>query len=210
MAKNSSADKPGVGYRPYALRRFDETPQDKVLISKAEAPEASLKRRETEAAEKGYSVGFEKGLADAKEQIDTTVQHLMDLIRELDNFAERRGKQLLPDLVSLSIEIAEKVIHKELDLDREAVVAVATDALGKVSSVDEQVTILVNPIDFDSIEHRLSMLRESSGLKHIEVKPSESIHPGGCYVETVSGAVDARIEEQIKEVRNAVRTALDS
>jgi flagellar assembly protein FliH len=210
VAKNSSAEQNGSAMRPYAMRRFDETPAEKVVVSKAEAPEAALKRRENEATERGYQAGLEKGMADAQERMEPVIGRLLQILEELENAARRKGEQLLPELIELSIEVAEKVIHKSLEVDREIVVSIAQDALARISNAGEQVIVRVNPADFAVLESRIARLKEASGIKHIVLEPHESILPGGCYIEAASGAVDARIDEQLKEVSGAIRTALDS
>ncbi len=210
MAKNSSAEDASSGLRPYALRRFDETPAEKVLVSKTEAPEVALKRRENDAAERGYNDGFEKGMAEAQARMDPVVDRLFLMLTELEKAVHRKGEELLPDLIALSIDIAEKVIHKALKVDKAIIVAVAQDALSRITNAEEKVTVRINPEDYAAIQDKLAYLRESSGLKHILLEPSESILPGGCYIEAASGSVDARIDEQIQEVSGAIRTALDS
>ncbi|HSW63285.1 MAG TPA: FliH/SctL family protein [Dissulfurispiraceae bacterium] len=210
MAKNSSAEKPASNLRPYALRRFDETPLERNVVGKAESPEVLLHRRENEAAERGYNDGFKKGVAEAQARIDPVVDRLLQIVAELENIVRRKGEELLPQLVSLSIDVAEKVIHKALEVDKEIIVAVAQDGLSRIANADEQVVVRVNPEDYAVLQGKLAQLKEASGLKNIAIEPHESINPGGCYIEALSGSVDARIDEQIKEVSGAIRTALDS
>lgn len=207
-SSHSGAEDRGV--RPYALRRFDETPAEKVVISQSESPEVRLKRRETEAAERGYQEGFAKGEAAAHARVDAVVERLTAILRELENFATREAEKLAPELLMLSIDIAEKVIHKTLELDREIVLAVTKDALQKVADTYEEVVVRINPADYEILSERVRQLKEESGLKGITLEPNESISPGGCYIEALSGSVDARIEEQVKEAAHAVRTALNS
>jgi flagellar biosynthesis/type III secretory pathway protein FliH len=70
--------------------------------------------------------------------------------------------------------------------------------------------IRVNPADYDTMISNIDVLREETRLKDVTVEPSASVSPGGCTIETPSGEVDARIEEQIKEIGDAITTALDS
>jgi len=211
VEKNSSdSDTGGKGVRPYALRRFDETPAEKVVVSQSESAEMRLKRRENEATERGYQDGFAKGEADANARVEAVVERLTAVLREIENFAGREAEKIAPELLLLSIDIAEKIIHKTLELDREIVLAVTKDALQKVADTYEEVVVRINPADYEILNERVRRLKEESGLKGITLEPNESISPGGCYIEASSGSVDARIEEQMKEAANAVRTALNS
>lgn len=211
MEKNLSDDgKSSPDLRPYALRRFDETPGAKVVVSQAESPEVRLKRRESEAEERGYQAGIAKAEAEIKGRVDEVVNRLAGVISQLQQHAVLQAEELAPQLIALAVEIAEKVIHKALEVDREIVVAIAHDALRKVADTGEQIVIQVNPADFSLINERLGQLKDDSGLKGIIIEPVESISPGGCYIEARTGAVDARIEEQLREADDAVRTALNS
>ena len=211
MAKNSSDDTlDGSAIRPYALRRFDETPSEKVIVSKTESPEMQLKRRETEAYERGYQEGFAKGEADAQARVQAVVDRLTTILQEIEHFVTRESEKLAPQLVLLAIDIAEKVIHKSLQLDRDIVLPVTKDALQKVADTYDEVVLRINPADYEILHEQIRTLKEEAGLKGITLEPNESITAGGCYIETISGSVDARIEEQMKEAANAVRTALDS
>ncbi|MCL4456271.1 MAG: FliH/SctL family protein [Nitrospirae bacterium] len=53
----------------------------------------------------------------------------------------------------------------------------------------------------------MNLLKEQSGLKNIIIEPQQAISPGGCYIETRIGEIDARIEEQTREISDAVGTA---
>jgi type III secretion protein L len=99
------------------------------------------------------------------------------------------------------------VIHKEIELDKNIVMYVVNDAIKKVREHEEKITIKVNPLDYEIMVSNIDVLKEQTGLKGISVEPASSISPGGCYIETHAGEIDARIEEQIKEVENAISTA---
>jgi flagellar biosynthesis/type III secretory pathway protein FliH len=62
------------------------------------------------------------------------------------------------------------------------------------------VTIRVNPRDFQIIE-RHHATRSSSPLSEaVKLVEDPLIGRGGCVIETESGTIDARIEEQLREI----------
>lgn len=107
------------------------------------------------------------------------------------------------------MEIAKRVIHKEVELDKNIVMYIARDAIKKVEESEESIVIKVNPLDYEVMVANINLLKEQSGLKNISVEPQSTISPGGCYIETQTGEIDARIEEQIKEIQDAINTATD-
>lgn len=224
MEKKSSSKGRAPEVRRYTVPTFDEeasaapeppapSAPEPPLVSEEERQARSAARiaaRESEGYERGYAAGLEQGRAQGSRELEETALRLEGLLRSLEGFREKRVGELLPDLVDLSVEIARKIIHKEVELDREVIVAVAQDALQKVGEKEESVVVKVNPLDYEIMLSRIDFLKSQSGLKEIAVEPYAAIAPGGCYIETRTGEVDARIEEQLKEVQDAVNAATDT
>ena len=170
-----------------------------------------IKTLEDKASEAGYAEGhtqgLAKGLAEGKEEINASLKRLGEIVTELDQFRDNKLAELLPNIIELSLEIAKKIVHKEIDLDRNLIVSVARDAIQKVGEKEEQVVIKVNQLDYEVMISYIDLLKEQSGLKNISVEPSAAISPGGCYIETPTGEVDARLEEQMKEIGDVISTA---
>ena len=208
MAKNSLADhkNPGTVSR-YIPAQFDQPqPSQK---SEAEKRSDEIKRNEADGYEKGHSEGLARGLEEGREKIRERLARLDSIIVELDRVKERNLQELLPEIVDLSMQIAGRIVHREIEQDRRIIISVVREAIRKLGR-EEKMLIRVNPADYDTMISGLEVLREEARLRDITVEPAESISPGGCYIETPSGEVDARIEEQIREIRNAISTALDS
>lgn len=176
-----------------------------------EALQERMKTLEDNACKKGYAEGhakgLAKGLAEGKDEVSASLKRLGEIIVSLDQFRENKLTELLPNIIELSLEIAKKIVHKEIDLDRNLIVSVARDAIKKVGEKEENVVIKVNPLDYEVMISYIDLLKEQSGLKNVSVELSASISPGGCYIETPIGEVDARLEDQMKEVEDAISTA---
>ncbi len=203
----------------YTFQQFDAEKtvlevEDVAPVEEPLSPEAlqeRLKTLEDNARKRGYAEGHDqglaKGLAEGKEDVSATLKRLEEIIVSLDKFRENKLTELLPNIIELSLEIAKKIVHKEIDLDRNLIVSVARDAMHKVAEKEENVVMKVNQLDYEVMISYIDLLKEQSGLKNISVEPSAAISPGGCYIETPVGEVDARLEEQIKEVEDAISTA---
>ncbi len=208
MAKSSSADSAKGGtVRSYVPDSLDLSGPD--LRSGQEKRKAELKKLESEGFEKGHAEGLARGLVAGQKEIGERLGRLDSVISELDRIKERKLEELLPEIVDLSLEIARKIIHRKIEKDRDIIVSVVREAVRKLGR-DEKMTIRVNPADYETMISGLDSLREEARIRDITVEPAESVSPGGCYIETPSGDVDARIEEQIREIRDAITTALDS
>ena len=176
-----------------------------------EALQEGIKTLENNARKRGYAEGhtqgLAKGLAEGKDEVSASLKRLGEIIVSLDQFRENKLTELFPSIIELSLEIAKKIVHKEIDLDRNLIVSVARDAIQKVGEKEENVVIKVNQLDYEVMISYIDLLKEQSGLKNISVEPSAAISPGGCYIETPVGEVDARLEEQMKEVEDVISTA---
>jgi flagellar assembly protein FliH len=208
VAKNSSVDSGKRGtIRSYVPDSLDLSGAE--LRTAEERRKAELRKPELAGFEKGHAEGLSRGLKDGQKEISDKLARLDSIISELDRVKERKIEELLPEIVDLSLEIARKIIHRKIEQDREIIVSVVREAVGKLGR-EEKMTIRVNPADYETMISNLEVLREEARLRDITVEPAESISPGGCYIETPSGDVDARIEEQVREIRDAIATALDS
>jgi flagellar assembly protein FliH len=180
------------------------------------APESSpgLEERitaaEREGYEKGFNRGVEEGIRKGEEEGKDLLGRIEGILRELESFRETKTRELLPDLVDLALEVASGVIHREIDQDRNIVLHTAQEALKKLGDNEETIVIRLNPVDYDVMISNMEFLKELSGVKTITIEPANAISPGGCYIETPTGEIDARIGEQMKEMEDALRTAADS
>ncbi len=185
-------------------------------IAVAEEPlseelQARIKQLEDEARERGreegHSEGFARGMSEGKVEAAASLGRLGEIISSLENFRENKLTEMVPQIIDLSLEIAKKIVHKEIDLDRNLILSVAQDAISKVGEKEEYVIIKTNPLDYEVMIPHIDLLKEQSGLRNISIEPSAAISPGGCYIETPTGEIDARLEEQMKEVQDVVSTA---
>ena len=209
MAKNSSADqKNSENVRRYIPARFDKSfPESDKGVEEKRKDE--LKKLESTGFEKGYAEGLAHGITEGQKEIRERLGRLESVIRELQGIKERKIEELLPEIVDLSLDIARKIIHRKIEQDREIIVSVVREAIHRLGR-EEKMIIRVNPADYDTMISNMEMLREETRLRDVTVEPSTSVSPGGCSIETPSGEVDARIEEQMREIRDAITTALDS
>jgi flagellar assembly protein FliH len=165
-----------------------------------------LARAEAEAYEKGMA----QGMASGQKMISEIAGRLESVIRSLEGFRDKKTAELLPEIIDLSLEIAKKIIQCNIEKDRGIIVSSVRTALAKLGGREDKIFIRVNPADYDIMLSNLDVLKEEFRLRDVTIEPVESVTAGGCFIETPSGDVDARIEEQLKEIRDAIATAIHS
>ncbi|MCI1273370.1 MAG: hypothetical protein LKG27_02925 [Clostridiaceae bacterium] len=179
------------GDRRRGFRRVD----DRNLISRAREEAVAIK----EAAVKE---GYQKGLADSKADIEELKNSLgVFLSAKQDVF-----DYIAPSILDISIDIAEKIIKKEVEQDPQIIINNITEILKSLSKDESRITLKVNPIQVDLLKQEMPEVMGSMGLDaKVNVIPDETVLEGGCMVTTTNGIIDATLETQLSIISEALR-----
>lgn len=170
------------------------------VIQAAEAEAELIRRR---AAEQGYEEGIRQGRMECAERI-AELEKLKDgILEERESFFAH----IEPQVVKLSVEIAEKILRHEISSNSEAVLSTVRAALRQLKD-KESVKLRVNPADREVVASNRDALRESvDGIRSLEVIEDRRVDRGGCIAESAGGGIDARIAGQLSEVMRALQEA---
>ena len=179
------------GDRRRGFRRID----DRNLISRAREEADSI--REAAAKE-----GYQDGLARAQEDIQ-------ELKNSLIRFASAKQEvfdRIAPEILSISMEIAKKIIKKELTQSPELLLDSVKSILSTLSKDESKIMIKANPGQVDMLREEIPHAAIGLGLESkIVVISDESIIEGGCVITTTNGVVDATIDTQIAIISEALK-----
>ena len=163
------------------------------LIAQAQTRAAQI---ENEAYEKGLVAARAKvteeisaAVTDLREKLSHTLSELEPLYALIATRAER-------DLVKLALEIARKVVQREVSTDADIVLTLARVALERLHP-RAVAKILLHPEDLEFVTARRHELSNTSAL---EFAADASVGRGGCIIQSEHGDIDARIEEQIASI----------
>ncbi len=107
-------------------------------------------------------------------------------------------------LVKLAVHIAKKLIGEELRIAPDAIAGIVGEALRSVRRA-KSFAIQVHPADIPALQESLSTMRTPArGASEIEIVPNTSLSRGDCIVETEIGAIDARLETQLKNMERVL------
>lgn len=170
-------------------------------IERARKEAARLRKRAKEILAQAVVEKEEERRRGNEEGVQEGLAQLTERIVEAERAYENRVLETESQIVRMVMEIAEKVIGREVE--RGAVVDVVKKAISQ--SVGQKITIRVHPSDFAVIkEKETELLAEIDRTQSITVKEDEAISAGGCILETEMGSVDARLETQLKAIRKAL------
>jgi flagellar assembly protein FliH len=170
-------------------RRFDGQPSssDPSQIEKA-------------AYENGFRQGEKAGLEIAERKTEAMMRRYADTILEIGRLKPALYAQAERDVVKLALEVAKKVVHREVQIDREIIQTLVRVALSHVA-VKSAVTIHLHPADYSfMLEQRAALMRPGESEREMVLLADKSIERGGCLIETECGDIDGRIEEEFREV----------
>ncbi len=166
------------------------------IISKASVEVQELRDQALqEAGEQGYNAGT----ARAQEEYE-------GLLREANEIKEQAGMEyrqvldsLESDAVNTIIDIARKVISKELEC-KENILLLVKEAFEKCSK-DHKAMLKLSEQDFDYVnenkEQLAGMLQRS---EEVEIKKDLSLKEGGCVIETPFGSIDAGADTKFEKI----------
>jgi len=151
---------------------------------------------------KGYKLGEENTTKDLQQK------HAAELLNQSKDFYnilatfEDKIKVFENEfhklVIHVSERIAEKIIQKEFD-NNSIIEKTLDQNLRKIIGAND-IIIKLNPTDFELIQKSSKEYLVNSGITKIKFESNENILPGGCFIESEIGNLDARIEAQIREI----------
>jgi flagellar assembly protein FliH len=153
---------------------------------------------EREAFTKGYAQGERAGSEAAATRAEAVLRRLAQTLEELGSLRDQMIHKTERQVVQLALAIAARILHREVEVDRELLVAmarVALDRLGDRSSA----TIRLNPDDFDA-----GGVGRIMGHSSVQIVADPSVKRGACVVESDFGQIDVGVESQLTEITAAL------
>lgn len=168
------------------------------IIEEANASQEEIKRKATED-------GMDEGKKIGEEQINESISSAFETLNSAIKERKRIIKDSEPEIARLSLKIAEQIIRKEVSQDKEIIMNIITDSLGKISD-RENVIIRVNNEDSEYIKKNKDKISGMlDGVKNISIIEDPNIEPGGCVIETNLGYIDARINTRLSLIEAAMK-----
>jgi len=155
---------------------------------------------ERDAFVKGYANGERTGEEAAARRTETMVRRLSATIDELTALRVRMMRKTERELVRLALAIAERIVKREVQTDRELLLAMARVAIDRLGD-GVSATIRLNPVDYEAAMAARGGLPPTGG---VEVVADPQITRGGCVVRSDFGTIDASVDSQLTEISRAL------
>jgi flagellar assembly protein FliH len=169
-----------------------------------DAEEAALQERraavERDAFAKGFAQGERAGAEAAGKRGEVMLRRLTETLDELTSLRAQMIHQTEHQMVQLALAVARRVVHREISLDRDLLVAMARVALDRLGE-SAQVTVRLSPEDFDATA--AARASQWTGT-NVTVVADSRVSRGGCRIESDLGVMDAGADAQIQEIARAL------
>jgi len=161
-------------------------------------------QRVAEARAAGLREGETAGRARAAAEMQAVIERFTRSIEEIAQLRPRLRREAESDMLRLSLEIARRILHRELAVDPEAMHGLVLAALEKLQA-REISRVRVNPSQVAAVT---ACLRQASGTA-IEVVGDPSRQPGAAFFETTRGNLDASVDCQLQEIERGLADRLN-
>lgn len=179
------------GDRRRGYRRID----DRNLISRAQEEAIIIKEA---SSKEGYEAGFAK----AEEEIS----ELQNSLQEFYSYKEAIFEKVSSDILDIALDVAEKIIKREVASDKTILSNIVNDALENLAKGENKIILKVAPVD---VEYAKDMIPELLSTGQTEAKiyvtADKTVVEGGVIIETSNGLIDANISTQLGVIREAFK-----
>ena len=157
-----------------------------------------------ERLRQAYDAGIAEGRAAAAQAAEEALRSVVErLAATTADIAATRGEALRraeADMVRLSIEIARRILHRELSADTSVLEPLIRAALEKLQS-QEVYRVRVHP-DLEQLVR--ACLQQIGRNSEIEVISDVTQPRGGAVFEINRGSLDASVETQLREIERGM------
>ncbi len=186
--------------REGSRRRGYRRTQDRNIVSRAQKDAQSIKEV---AKQEGYNEGLNQSNKD--------IEEIRAKFSEFYNYKDEVFQKVSECIMDISVEIAKKIINKEIETDKNAIISIIKGAVEEVNKTENKITLKVMPKDVELVKDKLPELFSGDYYEaKILVVPDNNIKDGGVIVETSNGIIDATISTQLAIIEKALKAKEES
>ena len=153
---------------------------------------------EKEAFEQGYAEGERIGKQTGEKMIETVVRRYENSLAELAESHKGLVEAMEEQTVRLALEIARKIVQRELTMDPDLVAALAAVALKRVQG-HQSIALRVSRHDFGRVRVAVANVNPA-----VTVKDDATLERGDYVIETGQTFLNGKVSGQIDAIGKAL------
>lgn len=172
----------------------------KERAEKEKEPPHDCSQLQRDAYDAGVEAGRAQGRAEVQGPAEVEIKRALEMVAHVEQLRVEAARQAESDIVELALAMARKIIHREVELDPNIVVAQIREI---ISAIAEKglIRVLVNPQEVDHLQSFRSTLVGSDGKPvRLSIEADERIQAGGCLIESSQYFINATIDKQLEVI----------
>jgi len=153
---------------------------------------------EKQAFEQGYAEGERIGKQMGEKMVETVVKRYDNSIVQFAESHKALVETIEEQTVRLALEIARKIVQRELTMDPDIIAALASVALKRVSN-HQSITLRVSRQDFGRVRVAVANVNPA-----ITVKDDATLERGDYVIDTAQTHLDGRVASQVDAIGRAL------
>ncbi|WP_174875796.1 FliH/SctL family protein [Vogesella oryzae] len=171
-----------------------------------EAWQAGFDAGREEGLQLGRGEGASQALQEAAARFAEYWQPLSELQSAFEQQLQLLGESLSGDVLTLSVELAERIVAAHIELDRMAILPLLQQALDELGHGLLQAKIKANPEDMAVIQ---AFVAETHPGVSWQWQADDSVARGGCVIESSQHRLDLGLPQRLQMVRRALGASDD-
>src|SRR5579863_9531853 len=187
---------------PAQWRTIPAPPSDtgSVFPQRVFEPAAQPQQQVEEARQRGFSEGVAAARSKSEAEVGAALQRLSTTIAGLLQLRQQLKEEAAGELVQLAIAIASRILHRELNVDPDAILGLVRAALTKAQSKEIH-RIRLHASHEAPLRRALAQLMPGAT---IEIAADAGLKPGDVIFETAQGQLDASVSTQLREIERGL------
>jgi len=168
--------------------------------SRAARIHAEAHERGAEEAHRAAQEQHERLAADVRSRLEALVD---EITQEREQFFSR----VEPEIATLAVSVAEKVVAQEISTQPEIVLNLVRNSMKRMKE-RESLRVRLNPDDLEMVRAaRDDLIGAVDGVRGLDLVEDRRVGRGGCVVESRNGNLDARIKTQLAKMERVITEA---
>lgn len=152
----------------------------------------------------GFKKGHEAGLQKGLEKAQKVLMDFNDVIKSSVTQREAILEEAREKVLELVIKVSRKVTFDAVEADPEITIKMINGVINSLAD-RSRLKIKVNPQHLPLVEQNIdSFLKSSTIIKEIAIEGDPRVQYGGCFIETPTGDIDARLNSQFEVISDVL------
>lgn len=197
---------------PQAEKKRDVAAEEKEILQKAAAEAdrivADARLQSDDIKKNAWKAGYSDGKARAQREMEAAIHEQQEdakrVFKKLEAYKQDLYLDLLDNVLELSFDIAEKIIHFNLQRDDDIYKGIARKAIQALNPSSKLVLRVSRPEYDRFFSEDGQWLREDIGSLPFEVVCDPGMSQGGFIAESDEGVVNAGVGEQLDKLKRTL------